>query len=245
MRAIRGCREDTRMTRGRRSLLALAGVAVLVAGLSALATAEVVARGKLVPSGGPGVRRVRVWDSFEFYISSETARPPFDVLTTIAFSMLAATMGIAALMLVVSNARGRLLACLAIVAVAATYLATDELLAIHESIGHNLQFLRSIPGVERPDDLVLASYAVPIGLFAWYFRDILLSVRPSVWLLGVAAASGALASISDLIEVGEWEERAELITATLVLAGFVVLATALVPRALVSADRSSVAPTPE
>lgn len=231
------------MTRGWKIALALAGAAVLVAGLTALATAVVVARGKLVPSGGPGVRRVRVWDSFEFYISSETARPPLDVLTTIAFSMTAATMGLAALMLAVSKVRGRLLACLAIVAVGATYLATDELLALHESIGHNLQFLRSLPGVERPDDVVLASYAVPIGLFAWYFRDILLSVRASAWLFGVAVASGAVASISDLVEVGEWEERIELITAALALAGFFLLATTLVPRALVSAGRS-MAPAP-
>lgn len=226
------------MTRTRWVLVALGGVVVMLAAFSALVTAEVVARGKLVPSGGQGVRRVRVWDSVEFYISAETARPSMDVLNTIMLSMLAAMMGLAALLLLVSHSRGRLLVCLAIVSVGAAYLAADELLAIHESTGHNLQFLRSIPGVERPDDLVLAFYIVPIGLFAWYFRDILRAVRPAFLLLIAAFGFAVLASIMDVADLGETEEWVELGTSTLVTAAFVVLALTLVPDAIASAERT-------
>ena len=51
----------------------------------------------------------------------------------------------------------------------------DELFAIHETIGHNLQFLADIPGVSRPDDLVFALYLIPTAAFAYLFRDTLRS----------------------------------------------------------------------
>lgn len=205
--------------------LILVALAAVIAAMTALATAAVVAEGKLVPSGGTGVRRIRVWDAFEFYISSETAWPPIDVLTVISLSVAAAVLGFSALVLASAGQRDRLMSCFMISAVGAGYLAADELLAIHESIGHNLQFLRRLTGVERPDDLVLAAYSIPGCAFLWYFRRELLSVQGSRVLFALGVGCVLLAIVFDLTSVGA-EEYLELLGAAALGGGFVWLALA-------------------
>lgn len=200
----------------------LVALAALVAGATALATAEVVAEGKLVPSGGTGVRRIRVWSTVEFYISSETARPSTDLLTALALAIATAVLGFSALVLFSAGHRDRLVGCFALGAVGMGYLTADELLAIHESLGHNLQFLRRWTGVERPDDLVFASYSVPGCLFLWYFRTQLLSVQLSRVLFAAGAACVLLAMVFDLAHVAA-EEYLELLGAAALVAGLIWL----------------------
>jgi len=219
-------------------MVALAVVLCSSAALAALATAEVVAKGKLVPSGGEGVRRVRVWDSIEFYISSETARPSVDVVTTMALTVLASAIGFACLVLVVGGIRTRLTLCFALLSAGAAYLAADELLAIHESVGHNLQLMRDLPGVERPDDVVFAAYALPAGALAWCFRDVLTSVRSASLLFAAGAAVALLTALLDLLSVPTLvEEGSEVLAALLFAGGFIWLAAVRVAKALVTPDR--------
>lgn len=202
----------------------LAGVLGVTAA-TALVTAEVVAQGKLVPSGGEGVRQIRVWDALEFYISSETARPESDVITMVALAIAAAILGFSALLLARAGRRDRAVACFVVGALGAAYLAADELLAIHESVGHNLQFLRSLPGVERPDDIVFAAYLLPAAAFVWIFRSVLLAV-PAARALFVAGGACVLLAIAFDISgsVGIAEEGFELLAAALLGAGMVWLA---------------------
>lgn len=224
------------MNRARGAMVALAALICSSAALAALVTAEVVARGKLVPSGGEGVRRVRVWGAIEFYISSETARPSIDLVTTIALVALASAIGFACVVLLVSGVRSRLTRCLALVFAGAAYLAADELLAIHESVGHNLQFLRNFPGVKRPDDVVFAAYALPAGAFLWRFRDVLASVRTARLLFAAGTALALLAVVFDLLSAPTGlEDGVEVLAASFLGGGFICLAAVRVPEALITA----------
>ena len=81
--------------------------AALAATLSALVTAEVVEVGRLLPWGGEGIRRMRVWGALEFYVSSETGPPPPDVVTTCLLLVVATVAAFAALLLARSGVRGR------------------------------------------------------------------------------------------------------------------------------------------
>lgn len=213
--------------RGAVVALGLLALAALIAVVSAFATAEVVAKGRLVPTDGPGARRIRIWDAVEFYISSETARPSNDVMTYIVLTAIAAVLAFAALVLVIGGRRERLVGCFAVGAVGAGYLAVDELVAIHESLGHNMLFLRSWTGVERPDDLIFVSYTLPACAYFWFFRGELLSLRASRVLLGAGVACMLLGVVSDLGDIGA-EENLELLAAAALGTGFVWLAAARV-----------------
>ena len=98
------------------------------------------------------------------------------------------------------------------------YLAADELLGIHESIGHNLQFLMALPGVSRPDDLIIATYGIGPLVFLYYFRSILLQMRRSLRYFGLAFIFFLVAAIADLATLG-FEEFAEIIAGVLILVG--------------------------
>lgn len=229
---IRPDRADERLHRRwrRHAVLLVLAVAGAAAAVSAFVTAEVVARGRLVPSGGAGVRRVRVWDAVEFYISSETALPPTDVLTALVFAVLATAVGFAALVLWLAGKRDERTTFFALAAAGAGFLTADELLAVHESIGHNLQFLRRIPHVERPDDLVLLAYVFPALLVGWWYRAVIGAVPGVVWVLAAAIAASVGVGLADLVGIGSWEERGEGLTAVLLAIAFVWLAAVHVAR---------------
>jgi hypothetical protein len=213
----------------------LIGLLVAVVAARTLQTAEVVAKGKLVPSGGEGVRRVRVWDALEFYISSETARPDSDLLTIVALAMAAAVLGFSALLLIRAGRRDRTTVCFILAALGASWLAFDEMLAIHESVGHNLQFLRGLTGVERPDDLVFAAYLLPAAAFFWIFRSVLLSVPVARALFVAGGSCVVLASLSDLSGF-RGEEAFEFLGAASLGCGFVWLAAVTVGSAVRTAS---------
>ena len=107
-------------------------------------------------------------------------------------------------------------------------LALDELAAVHETIGHNLLFLRSLPGVDHPDDLVLALYALPATAAAIHYRDVLLEHRRAALLLGLGAALFPLAAAGDVAHLPA-EELAEIAASVLLLAGILALARPALP----------------
>lgn len=106
------------------------------------------------------------------------------------------------------------------------FLAADEALAVHETIGDNLGFLRGLPGIDHPDDAVFMSYGVVALLLAWRGRAILGSAgRAARALLAVAAVTGAAVVLTDLQVLGDeiWEENLEILTAGLLFAGLIAL----------------------
>ncbi|MEA2361941.1 MAG: hypothetical protein QOD71_1086 [Thermoleophilaceae bacterium] len=227
---------------GRRHLaIASVLVAIALAALVSLAPSlyEIEAKGKgppIVPYEGAGlVYKVRVLDLFTLRADAES-RPSPDKLSSTGL-VAAASMALMTLLLlraVGGDPRRRRFYALGAAGLA--YLAADELFAFHETIGHNLQFLADLPGVERPDDVVFLSYAVPLAIFAWAFRDILLANRRAVQLFAVGTCFFIVAAAADLAGVSI-DEPAEVVAAICLLTGLVLI-TADILRQELALDRT-------
>jgi hypothetical protein len=223
--------------RGRRRIVAaLVIAAVALAALVSLAPSlyEVVDKGKgppIVPYEDSGlVSKVRALDLFTVYGDAES-RPDPDKLST-AGLVAAATMSLMALLLLrAAGAEARWRRFYAFATAGLAYLAADESFAFHETLGHNLQFLADLPGVERPDDLVFLSYGIPLAIFAWAFRDILLSNKRAVQLFAVGTCFFAVAAAADLAGVGI-DEPAEVVAAICLAGGLVVITAQVLRREL-------------
>ena len=206
-------------------LLIVVGVALLLLVLVGFAfqkNHEIIAEGQLLPYTEGKVARVRFFDAFTIWLSREPIRP-LDVATTIALSMLA---GISLLALALSTRRAvadRVRAFFVVCLFGAMYLAADESLAIHETIGHNMQFLADLPGVERPDDLIFATYIIPAALVLLVFSDIIRSSRVGLMFFAAAIASFIGAAGFDVIGIGI-DELLEPLSAACIIAGFTAIA---------------------
>jgi hypothetical protein len=203
-----------------RLLVAAAGAAVLaIVAALVYASADVVEHGHLLPWAGDDVRKVRVLDSFDFYISSETGKPTADLVNSYLLLATATVCMTAAILLDVPGFRP----LLAIAAVGTAYLAVDEQFAIHETIGHNLGFLADLPGIERPDDVVLAAYALPAALFVYFFWPRLRTSVRATRLLVAALVLFAISSVWDVADLPA-QELLELAPSVALLAAFLLLA---------------------
>jgi hypothetical protein len=220
----------------RRLVIAFVLVAIALAALVSLAPSlyEIEAKGKgppIVPYEGAGlVYKVRVLDLFSLYADAES-RPSPDKLSSSAL-VAAASMSLMTLLLlnaVAADTRRRRFYALATAGLA--FLAADELFAFHETIGHNLRFLADLPGVERPDDVVFLSYALPLALFAWAFRDILLANRRAVQLFAVGTCFFAISAGADLAGISI-DEPAEVVAAICLMAGLVLITAEILRREL-------------
>jgi hypothetical protein len=200
------------------ALPVLAGLALLAA-----AQADVVAEGRFDPNTGTIIRKVEVFGVTIYQSTSGFLEP--DVITG------AILVGLSAIGLVLTilldsgdDSLDRLRWFFLLTWLGAGYLAADELFAIHETIGHNLQFLGGLPG--HPDDLVLALYAIPTALFVVAFRDLIAASRLSLWLFAGGIGAYVLAVFVDFVEI-EVDEQLEVAGALLVTAAFVVVAARL------------------
>lgn len=89
------------------------------------------------------------------------------------------------------------------------YLAIDEYFGVHESIGHNMQFLANLPFIKRPDDAIVMSYLFPVILFLLYFRKELLACRAAITPLAGVVIFFLLSAVSDVFTF-QFEEIFEL-----------------------------------
>ena len=206
-----------------KALLACAGLAVGALVVAFAAGGDLLAdRGPVDVSYPAGeVKEMRVLGLLDVYVDGEP-RPGFSVLGSIALFILATAslMTMAALRL--AGARGRLGWFWLIAAAGLAIAAADELLAIHESVGHNLPFLADLPGVKRPDDLLLALYLPAALAFGWWFRDVLRLHRPTLAFLAAGVGLFAVSVAGDLLSLRA-EEWFELLAGLSVAAGLVAL----------------------
>jgi hypothetical protein len=175
-----------------------------------------------VPYDAGTVKEVRVLDSVTVYVDGER-KPGPSVIGGIALIVLATAAFMTAVALWLSGAAHRLRAFYLLAAAGLGYAGLDELFAIHESIGHNLQFLADVPGVSRPDDLVIALYLIPAAAFAYAFRDALLANRRAALALGVGLGLFALSTVGDLLGRTTVEEYLELCSGICIAAGLATL----------------------
>jgi hypothetical protein len=183
---------------------------------------EVVDEGRnLRPYDSGVVHKIEVADSLTLYADDESA-PEVDTISGSALVALATAAFMACMLLGGGRGPDRLRRFYAVSAAGFAFLAADELFAIHETVGHNLLFLSDIPGVERPDDVIIALYLIPAVAFLVYFRDVLMSSSRAVLLFGAAIAAFALSGLADVAGIGA-DEALEIVTAGLIAAGFVTL----------------------
>jgi hypothetical protein len=215
--------------------IAVVAVALLVTFASSLYEVQEKGRGPgIVPYHSGLVYKVRVLDAFTVYDPAD-ARPDADKLSAIAL-VGATTMTLVALLLLgAAEADARLRRFFAVATAGLALLAADEIFAIHESIGHNLHFLADVPGVERPDDLIFALYVVPLAVFTWRFRDVLLAHRQPVQMFMIGGLFFAIAVVGDLASTGI-DEPAEVIASAFLLAGLAMI-TAMSLRQELDLDR--------
>ncbi len=207
-----------------RLVLVAAGVVVLLALLAgaAVRSFEVLAEGQLLSYTEGKIYQVEVL-GVPLYLEPEV-RPSSDVVIS---GMLTAVAGMATLAWLVyqmtgsgSRAERRFHA---LVAGGAIYLAADELMGIHESIGHNLQWLTRIPGIDRPDDAVIIAYAVLAAAFLLWHVRLLRWSKPALWMWIAAAGVFGVAAVLDAIGA-QGEEVLEVVAAILIAVGFGVFA---------------------
>jgi hypothetical protein len=202
------------------ALAALAVLGVLV--MAADGPAYDVRGNTDVPYDAGKVKEVRVLDSFTVYVDGEP-KPGPSVIGGIGLIVLATAAFMTAAALRIAGRRGRLIAFYLLITAGLGYAGLDELFAIHESIGHNLQFLADVPGVTRPDDLVIAAYVIPAGAFAYVFRDVLLSNRLAALALGAGLGFFALGTAADVTGSTTAEKYLELFSGACIAAGLAVL----------------------
>jgi len=191
------------------ALLGVLGLLVFVAVLAAPGPPYETRGEASVPYNAGTVKEVRVLDAMTVYIDGEP-KPGAQVIAAIGLLALAAASFTTAVAVSLAGAVTRLRNFYLLVALGLGYAGVDELFAIHESIGHNLQFLADIPGITRPDDVIVALYLVPIAVFAYAFRDLLLSHRPATALMAAGLAFFAMSSVADIASL-HVEEYLELI----------------------------------
>ena len=102
------------------------------------------------------------------------------------------------------------------------YLAFDEFLGIHESIGHNMLFLTTLPFVKRPDDAIVMLYLIPCVIFSLLFYSEFLSCKKSVLAGIVAFGLIVCAAISDVFTL-PFEEPLEVLAGVCIFCSFLFL----------------------
>ena len=102
------------------------------------------------------------------------------------------------------------------------FLAGDDALALHETLGHNLTFLDALPVIDHRDDAITGFYGLVIAAWLWRHRALAPANARLLWLAAVAC--GGLAIGLDLLpfSLGLFEEILEAVCALLGLAGTVL-----------------------
>jgi hypothetical protein len=201
-----------------------------IAGLGAGAFAAVLMltgspfdlRGQVdVPYPAGEVKELRVLGAFDMYVDGEP-KLGASIFGSIALFMLATASFVTfgALRFAAAPKRTRWFWLIAAAGLAVA--AADELLAIHESVGHNLPFLADLPGVKRPDDVLLLLYLPAALLFVWSFRDVIRAHRLTSACMIAALGCFAASAASDLVSL-RIEEWFELAAGLFIAAGLIAL----------------------
>jgi hypothetical protein len=195
---------------------------------------------------GEQVLRIRVFEKLEFYVSAEARDPTLEDMLNSDLLLFASSICLVCFILMRLAAIGPPRRARFFLAgwVGTGILALDEQFALHESVGHNMDFLASLPAIEHPDDIIMAAYAIPVGLFAFYFRREIFSPRWSGVLFAVAIVVSGQAVLADVLSLGV-EEALELISSAALVGALLVQAVRLIQDQLVLQNQAgSRAPSP-
>jgi hypothetical protein len=201
-----------------RIAIVILGLCAGAVAVGALATAEVVASGSLVDYTKARIDRVEVLGGVELLIERE-APTRLDALNALVLSMLAGV-ALLAWRRLPRPRPPRPARFFILLAIGAGFLALDELLALHETVGHNLGFLQDVTGAHSPDDVVIALYSLPAMAFLAAFRDLVLVSRVAAALVAGGLAAYAAAAALDVADAIIDEQLVEVTSSLFLLAGF-------------------------
>lgn len=215
-------------------LVAVAAVGLAVAIVSAPSVYEVEEKGRdLLPYDSGEVYRVRLFDAVTFYADGES-RPTPDLVSGMALVAAAVAALVVGLLLraIYGRRRRHLFAFYAVLSGGMAFLALDELMGIHETVGHNLRFLGDLPAVRHPDDVIVALYALPAMAFLFHFRDLITRSARVRRLFGAAAVLLVAAVALDAFTATPAEDLVEALAGFAILAGLTLLALEHIREAL-------------
>lgn len=201
------------------------GLGLVVFAYQFLTDYEVLEKGQLFSYTTAKIYKVRFGGWMTLYVAPEL--PPWHyrdllnayVLTGVAFVSLT----FAVLLWTSGHRAGSASLRLFLVAfVGISCLVADELLGLHESLGHNMQFFLRLPLVHRPDDALMVLMAIPAGVFLVYFRSVLLASRRAVITFAAAALGFLLAAAADVLAL-PIEEGLEVLVSVVLLVGMFFL----------------------
>jgi hypothetical protein len=191
------------------AVVLLGAVVLLVAAESVPGLIEVKERGRnVLPIDSP-VAKIRVAGAFDMYVDLGRGEVE-DTVVGVLLSTMATASLMCGILLSAAGSPRRLSRFYLTAAAGTGFLALDELLSLHETLGHNLRPL--FPGVEKPDNLIMILY--PLGAVAalFVFRRELLRRGLSRMLFAASAAVFALSVIFDNLDL-RGEEHLELLAA--------------------------------
>jgi hypothetical protein len=203
-------------------LVGLAAFGLVLAALVVIPNVDIVASGHLVPYTEREVHRVDVFGLFTVLAAPET-RIDTDLLNTIVLGGLAGVALLAACL----AAPGRLRRFFAFAAAGAAVACFDEGFELTESIVYNIDWAGAFGFSPRKLDVL---DAIPVALFAWYFRDLLLSSTRALWFLGTGIALFAGALVLEVTAETRLEDAAEVVSSASVAVGLTILAVELLGR---------------
>ena len=206
----------------RRHALPLAAVLAIV-GLvvAAVVTAEVLERGALLPYTPMTVERVRVLGGVELWVARES------LVRLDVFNGLILATGSVVAFATAARIGGRVdrrLRFFVLLGLGLAFLALDEMLAIHETIGYNLDFLADVPGTNSPEDVVFALYVVPAVAFFVAYRDLIATSRVGARLVVLGVVLFGVAAVLDVLDAVLDEQWVEPPGSAALVAGFALVA---------------------
>lgn len=178
------------------TVVAAIAPAVLLALVVVARRAPVLARGDLLGSfeDYEDVSLVRLW-GLELYV--DTSSGTADLLTVATLALMAALLATGAVALWRRAGPSRVVRAFAAGALLSAYLAGDDLLGAHETLGHNVPALAALPLIDHPDDAIVGLYAAGLATFAWWHRDLARGTPRWPWVL--TAVLGTAAVTHDLL----------------------------------------------
>jgi hypothetical protein len=222
----------------RRHPLALLAAVVALLALSALLLLErnvdVLARGQLLADDGvfTEIAKVRLFGAITLYVDVSPLSAG-DLLNGVVLVAIAGAALLAVVLLgATSSAPAELRSFFKVVVFAAAWLAADEMLSIHETVGDNLLFLSALPGVHHPDDALMLLYGVVAVVLFVRFRHVILGSRAAIAWYALAAACFGAAVACDMLLSTRVEEFLEVAATVAFLGGFITLARDHVLRAI-------------
>lgn len=210
-------------------ILGITGIGILALAAFLLALSrnyEVLEKGNLLNYTNGVIYKIRFFDTFTVLVEPER-RPAKDVFNSYLLTGISFISLTYAFLIAFTKKYGvtsRVFWMYAIMVVGTSYLAVDEFFGVHESIGHNMQFLASLPLVSHPDDVIIMSYIIPMALFLYIFRKEFLAARPSLIAVAGVVAFVVLASLADLLTLPLIvEELSEIIASGLLVISVLLL----------------------